>query len=42
LIGTTSSQIFSAAKARDGGGAEALLLRQGDLVKFQPVDDLPV
>ncbi|HEY5954224.1 MAG TPA: 5-oxoprolinase subunit PxpB [Terrimicrobiaceae bacterium] len=42
LIGTTSSQIFSPAKALDGGGAEAFLLRQGDLVKFQPVEELPV
>lgn len=42
LIGTTELQIFSPAKARDAGSAEAFLLRQGDLVKFQPVEELSV
>jgi inhibitor of KinA len=41
LIGRTNAQIFSAVKARDDGSAEAFLLRQGDLVRFRPVEQLP-
>ena len=41
LIGRTNTEIFSASKARDGGSAEAFLLRQGDLVRFRPVEELP-
>jgi inhibitor of KinA len=40
LIGRTSSEIFSASKARESGNAEAFLLRQGDLVKFHAVEGL--
>jgi inhibitor of KinA len=41
LIGRTDTEIFSASKARDSGSAEAFLLRQGDLVRFRPVENLP-
>jgi inhibitor of KinA len=40
LLGRTNTKIFAAEKASDGGSAEAFLLRQGDSVKFLPVDDL--
>jgi inhibitor of KinA len=40
LLGRTNAEIFSAEKACDGGSAEAFLLRQGDSVKFLPVDEL--
>jgi inhibitor of KinA len=41
LIGRTNTEIFSASRARDGGSLGAFLLRQGDLVRFRPVDELP-
>jgi inhibitor of KinA len=41
LIGRTDSEIFSVSKAREAGGKEAFLLRQGDLVRFRVVSDLP-
>ncbi len=41
LIGRTNKEIFSASKARDSGSAGAFLLRQGDLVRFRPVEELP-
>ena len=40
LLGRTNAEIFSAEKARDGGSADAFLLRQGDSVKFLPVEEL--
>jgi inhibitor of KinA len=40
LLGRTDAEIFSAEKARDGGSADAFLLRQGDSVKFLPVEEL--
>ena len=40
LLGRTNVEIFSTRKARDSGSAEAFLLRQGDSVKFLPVEDL--
>ncbi len=40
LLGRTSTEVFSAAKARDSGSGEAFLLRQGDSVKFLPVEEL--
>jgi inhibitor of KinA len=40
LIGRTSTELFSVAKARNGGTVEAFLLRQGDSVKFFPVEKL--
>ena len=39
LLGRTDAEIFSAEKARDDGSAEAFLLRQGDSVKFLPVEE---
>jgi len=41
LIGRTDTEIFSISKARDSGSTEAFLLRQGDLVRFRAVSDLP-
>ncbi|HEY5704366.1 MAG TPA: 5-oxoprolinase subunit PxpB [Terrimicrobiaceae bacterium] len=41
LIGRTDRELFSLSKAREAGSREAFLLRQGDLVKFQAVGDLP-
>jgi KipI family sensor histidine kinase inhibitor len=41
LIGRTSTELFSALKARGSGSAEAFLLRQGDQVRFRVVNDLP-
>jgi inhibitor of KinA len=41
LIGRTNSEIFSISKARGAGNREAFLLRQGDLVRFRPVSNLP-
>jgi inhibitor of KinA len=40
LLGRTNMEIFSAKKAQDAGSAEAFLLRQGDSVKFLPVEEL--
>jgi inhibitor of KinA len=40
LVGRTNAEIFSTKKARDGGSTEAFLLRQGDSVKFLPVEEL--
>jgi inhibitor of KinA len=40
LLGRTNKEIFSKKKARDAGSAEAFLLRQGDSVKFLPVEEL--
>jgi inhibitor of KinA len=40
LLGRTNAEIFSTRKARDVGSAEAFLLRQGDSVKFLPVEEL--
>jgi biotin-dependent carboxylase-like uncharacterized protein len=40
LVGRTNTEVFSAAKARNGGTVDAFLLRQGDLVKFLPVEEL--
>ena len=40
LLGRTNIEIFSTKKARDAGSAEAFLLRQGDSVKFLPVEKL--
>jgi inhibitor of KinA len=41
LLGRTNAEIFSMKKAWDGGTPDAFLLRQGDSVKFLPVDELP-
>jgi inhibitor of KinA len=41
LLGRTNADIFSTEKACDGGSLDAFLLRQGDSVKFLPVDELP-
>jgi inhibitor of KinA len=40
LLGRTNTKVFSMEKARDGGSREAFLLRQGDSVKFRPVEQL--
>ena len=37
LIGRTDTVLFSEEAARDGGSEKAFLIRQGDRVKFQPV-----
>ena len=41
LIGRTDREIFSVSKARDAGSKEAFLFRQGDLVRFRVVSNLP-
>jgi inhibitor of KinA len=41
LLGRTNAEIFSMKKAWYGGTPDAFLLRQGDSVKFLPVDKLP-
>jgi inhibitor of KinA len=41
LIGRTNKEIFSVSKAQDAGSKDAFLMRQGDLVKFRAVSDLP-
>jgi inhibitor of KinA len=40
LLGRTNAEIFSPNKACDSGSVEAFLLRQGDSVKFLPVEEL--